>query len=77
MFGEITNIEEYRLDVIALDSDVLSMENSSSYYDVNVDEDGTSLYLVAKAICTIQKQYGVIPMLYGKGNSAKVTTNTF
>ena len=48
------------------------MENHSSFYDVNVDEDGTSLHLVAKAITTIQKQYGVIPMLYGKGNSAKV-----
>lgn len=49
------------------------MENDLSFFDVNVDEDGTSLYLVAKAITKIQKQYGVIPMLYGKGNSAKVT----
>ena len=48
------------------------MENHSTFYDVNVDEDGTALYLVAKAVTKIQKQYGVIPMLYGKGKNSKV-----
>ena len=70
--GELTSIEEYRLDLIAMDSDVLSMEISSAYYDINIDEDRTSLYLMARAIVAIQKQYGVIPMLYGKGNGARV-----
>uniref|UniRef100_H2ZDX0 Vacuolar protein sorting-associated protein 33A n=1 Tax=Ciona savignyi TaxID=51511 RepID=H2ZDX0_CIOSA len=71
VFGALTHMEEYRLDLIALDSDILSMENPSCFYDVNIDEDGTSLYLVAKAITRIQKQYGRIPMLYGKGKSCK------
>jgi len=69
----LTSIEEYRLDLITLDCDILSMENSSSYYDINIDEDRTSLYMVARAIVAIQKQYGVIPMLYGKGNGARVS----
>ncbi|XP_076806597.1 vacuolar protein sorting-associated protein 33A-like [Clavelina lepadiformis] len=71
VYGELTNVEEYRLDVIALDHDVLSMENHSAFYDLNIDEDGTALHLVAKSIITIQKQFGVIPVVYGKGACSK------
>lgn len=71
VYGCLTNVEEYKLDVIAIESDVLSMENHSSFYDTVVDEDSTSSYLAAKAIVSIQKQYGVIPLISGKGESAK------
>nr|XP_002120775.1 vacuolar protein sorting-associated protein 33A [Ciona intestinalis] len=71
VYGALTNIEDYHLDLIALDSDVLSMENHLNFYDNNISEDGTSLYLAAKAITRIQKQYGQIPMIYGKGKSCK------
>ena len=73
MHGELTSIEEYRLDLITLDADILSMENPSAYYDINIDEDRSSLYLVARSIVAMQKQYGVIPMMYGKGNGARVS----
>jgi len=73
IFGALTNIEEYQLNVIAFDFDILSMENHSAFYDINIHEDMTSLFLVAKAVVAIQKQYGVIPLMFGKGNCAKVS----
>lgn len=72
VYGALTNVEEYRLDVIAMDADILSMENHSAFYDINIDEDMTSLYLAAKALIGIQKQFGVIPLIYGKGKCSKV-----
>ena len=76
MYGCLTNVEEYKLDLLAIESDVLSMENHSSFYDSVIDEDSTSLYSAAKAIVSIQKQYGVIPLISGKGDSAKVSVGS-
>lgn len=67
-------IGEYHLDLIPFDSDILSLELSSSFKDVSVDGDRTSLFYVAKALMKLQHLYGIIPNIQGKGANSLVWT---
>ncbi|KAK2161895.1 hypothetical protein LSH36_108g07122 [Paralvinella palmiformis] len=72
--GTFTNIDEYCLDIIPFDSDLLSMEMESAYKDCVIYKDYTALFFAAKALMTIQALYGIIPNIYGKGENAKYVT---
>lgn len=39
--------------------------------DLHIDDDPTSIFLSAKALVSLQKLYGRIPKIYGKGNNAR------
>lgn len=39
--------------------------------ELHIDDDPTSIFLSARALISLQKLYGRIPKIYGKGNNAK------
>lgn len=65
-------IGEYHLDVIPLDSDLLSLQFPLSFKDVNVDNDTGSLHQAAKSLMVIQGLFGIIPHVFGKGEAARL-----
>ena len=72
VYGNFSIIDEYSVELFALDSDVLSMEWETSFAETYLDKDYTSLFHSAKAIMTLQTLYGIIPNVYGLGKSAKI-----
>nr|ASF90207.1 hypothetical protein SPAR04510 [Bartheletia paradoxa] len=64
-------IREYRLEFIPLEDDVLSLESDGVYKEVNLDGDETAVFASARAIMTLQRAYGLIPRIVGKGDAAK------
>ncbi|CAH1801545.1 unnamed protein product, partial [Owenia fusiformis] len=71
VYGTFTHVDEFSLDMIPLDSDLLSMEYEAAYKECHLDSDYTSMYNAAKCLMTIQALYGTIPNIYGKGDCAK------
>ena len=69
--GEIT-IGEFHLDLIPLESDLLSLEMENSFKDVTLDADFTSIHNMASAIMKLQAIHGIIPKICGKGVHAQV-----
>ncbi|EDO44187.1 predicted protein [Nematostella vectensis] len=65
------NIEEYPLDFIPLDNDLLSLEMESSFKECYLESDYTSLFYVANSLMSLQLLYGVVPKIYAKGEMAK------
>ncbi|XP_078360973.1 vacuolar protein sorting-associated protein 33A-like isoform X2 [Oculina patagonica] len=65
------NIDEYPLELIPLDSDVLSLEMDSSFKECYLENDYTSLFYVANSLMTLQTLYGTIPKIYTKGTMSK------
>lgn len=43
----------------------------SIFSDLHIEDDPTSIFLSARALTSLQKLYGRIPKIYGKGNDAK------
>ncbi|KAM8866504.1 vacuolar protein sorting-associated protein 33A [Synchiropus picturatus] len=75
VLGSFTNIEEYILDLIPYDGDLLSMEYESAFRECYLENDQTSLYHTAKGLMTLQALYGTIPQIYGKGECARHVAN--
>ncbi|KAK9831278.1 hypothetical protein WJX74_010180 [Apatococcus lobatus] len=71
VFGDI-HIGDYPLNFIPFDSDILSLELPSSFKDVVVDGDKTSLHAVASALLQLQAMYGAPSLIRGKGPGAAV-----
>ena len=69
--GVLGSVSCYSLPVylFPLDTDLLSMELSSSFRDC-VSGDTTSLHYTASALTRLQAVTGVIPRIYGKGAAA-------
>ncbi|CAI8023194.1 Vacuolar protein sorting-associated protein 33A [Geodia barretti] len=65
-------INEYHLDILPLDSDVLSLDIPTAFKDLYVDQDPSPVYETARAIGKLQALFGVIPKIYGKGKNAKL-----
>lgn len=42
-----------------------------NFSELHIEDDPTSIFLSAKALISLQKLYGRIPKIYGKGNHAK------
>ncbi|KAG0200483.1 hypothetical protein BGX28_006456 [Mortierella sp. GBA30] len=70
VFGEITK-GEYHLDLIPLEDDVLSLEWDSTFKELYLDQDTTSIYYAAKALMRLQGIYGLFPRILGKGDYSK------
>ncbi|KAF9110866.1 hypothetical protein BGX27_005759 [Mortierella sp. AM989] len=70
VFGEITK-GEYHLDLIPLEDDLLSLEWDSTFKELYLDQDTTSIYYAAKALMRLQGIYGWFPRILGKGDYSK------
>ncbi|XP_052224605.1 vacuolar protein sorting-associated protein 33A-like isoform X2 [Dreissena polymorpha] len=69
--GSLTNIEEFSLNLIPFDNDLLSMEMEDSFKECYLENDMTSMFHAAQSLVTLQTLYGIIPNIYGKGECAK------
>ncbi|KAG7196607.1 hypothetical protein KM043_013095 [Ampulex compressa] len=70
VFGSFTLIEEFKCDLFPFDNDLLSMELSGSFKEFYLENDPTCLYQVAQAIQGLQRLYGKIPKITGRGPAA-------
>ncbi|KAG5330460.1 VP33A protein, partial [Acromyrmex heyeri] len=70
VFGSFTLIEEFKCDLFPFDNDLLSMELSGSFKEFHLENDPTCLYQVAQAIQGLQKLYGKISKVTGRGPAA-------
>ncbi|CAB1319797.1 unnamed protein product [Coregonus sp. 'balchen'] len=75
VLGSFINIDEYILDLIPYDGDLLSMESEGAFRECNLESDQTSLYHTAKGLMTLQALYGTIPQIFGKGECARHVAN--
>ncbi|XP_005922805.2 vacuolar protein sorting-associated protein 33A isoform X1 [Haplochromis burtoni] len=75
VLASFINIDEYILDLIPYDGDLLSMEYESAFRECYLENDQTSLYHTAKGLMTLQALYGTIPQIYGKGECARLVAN--
>lgn len=71
VFGDLT-IREFHLDLIPLETDVLSLENHNAFKEVTLDGDFTSIHSMANAIIKLQAIHGIIPKICGKGSATQV-----
>lgn len=71
VYGKFSMNEELPWNFYVLDTDVLSMELPNAFKDLTVNGDPTVLYQAALGLISIQKHFGCIPKIYGKGNYAQ------
>eukprot|EP01116_Phalansterium_solitarium_P008766 TRINITY_DN22737_c0_g1_i1.p1 TRINITY_DN22737_c0_g1~~TRINITY_DN22737_c0_g1_i1.p1 ORF type:complete len:656 (-),score=304.25 TRINITY_DN22737_c0_g1_i1:111-2078(-) len=66
---------EYRLELIAFDDDLLSLELPEAFRECFLDGDRTSLFYVARSILRLQQLFGIIPRLKAKGSCSKLVVD--
>lgn len=71
VFGSLS-IGEYRLDLIPLDDDVLTLELDTGFKELFIEDDKTLLHTVAASIVKLQTIFGMIPRVKYKGAMAKI-----
>ncbi|XP_001355216.3 vacuolar protein sorting-associated protein 33A [Drosophila pseudoobscura] len=71
VIGSFGRIDELSWSFLPLDADVVTMELPNAYRDVSIDGDTSSLYQVAIGLVQLQRLYGRIPKIYGKGVQAQ------
>ncbi|PIK51654.1 hypothetical protein BSL78_11464 [Apostichopus japonicus] len=75
VYGFFKNVGEYCLELLPLDSDLLSMESEVSFKECYLLNDFTTMHYVARALMKMQAMYGIIPKVYGKGKCAKTVAD--
>ncbi|KAK1752385.1 Sec1-like protein [Echria macrotheca] len=65
------NIAELPLYFFPLEKDLLSLELETSFKDLYLAKDPTSIFLLSKALMGIQQRHGLFPRIIGKGDNAK------
>ncbi|KAJ2892062.1 Vacuolar protein-sorting-associated protein 33, partial [Coemansia aciculifera] len=75
VLGDIT-IGEYRMDFIPLEDDLLSLELPSTFKELYLDGDFSSIQHVARAVMRLQGLYGFFPRIVGKGDYAQVLADS-
>lgn len=71
VLGSLKHIGEFACDIFPLEKDVLSMEWPQCYKELYLDGDPTVLYQAALALISLQRIYGRIPKICGKGDYAE------
>jgi hypothetical protein len=64
-------ISELFLHFVPLEQDLLSLELDTSFSELYLRKDPTSIFASARALMLLQKQYGLFPRMLGKGDDAK------
>lgn len=73
--GVLGSIEllELPMSLIPLEKDVLSMElGPQNYKDIFLDSNYDSISEMARSLTTLQRAFGLIPRILGKGDAARV-----
>ncbi|XP_058789341.1 vacuolar protein sorting-associated protein 33A isoform X1 [Phymastichus coffea] len=70
VYGNFTLVEEFSCDLFPFDNDLVSMELPNAYREFYLENDPTCLYQVAQAIQSMQKLYGKISKVTGRGPAA-------
>lgn len=70
VYGSFTLIEEFACDLFPFDNDLVSMELNNAFREFFIENDPTCLYQVARAIQSLQKIYGKITKVTGRGPAA-------
>lgn len=61
------------MSLIPLERDVLSLElGAKAYRDIFLDSLYDSIYEMARSLVTLQRAFGLIPRILGKGDGARV-----
>ncbi|WWC92946.1 uncharacterized protein L201_007909 [Kwoniella dendrophila CBS 6074] len=68
--GDVT-ISEFKLELIPMEDDLLSMEMDDVARDVYLNGDDTPIYCSSLALMTFQRAFGLFPRILGKGDGAK------
>ncbi|CAO3636395.1 unnamed protein product [Cunninghamella blakesleeana] len=69
--GDIT-IGSFGMDWIPYEDDLISMElDTSTWKEIYLDGDTTSIYYSARALMKLQSIYGLFPKIIGKGEAAR------
>ncbi|XP_033634105.1 vacuolar protein sorting-associated protein 33B-like isoform X1 [Asterias rubens] len=71
VYGDV-EMEDFRLDLIALDRDILSLELPSFFRDYFLHGEQSLLHTIATSIVNLQSLFGTIPHVYGLGRCAKM-----
>ncbi|KAF7278698.1 hypothetical protein GWI33_008076 [Rhynchophorus ferrugineus] len=71
MLGNIIFIEEFKCQIFPFESDVMSMEIAEVFKEYVIENDPTYIYQTAQVIIFIEKLYGSISRVWGKGTAAK------
>lgn len=71
VYGNFQIIDDFKCQLFPLDKDVLSMEYADCFKELYNEGDLTSLHQSALALANIQKIYGKIPKIAGKGKFAE------
>lgn len=69
VFGSFS-FNEFACDLFPFDADLVSMELSGAFKEFYLENDPTCLYQVAQAIQSLQRLYGKIPKVTGRGPAA-------
>ncbi|MBW0497782.1 hypothetical protein O181_037497 [Austropuccinia psidii MF-1] len=70
------DVKEFDMAFVPLEKDVFSLEAEfGGYSQIFADGDLTPIYNMAKAIMTIQRAFGLIPRIIGKGVAARKLAN--
>ncbi|XP_050088887.1 vacuolar protein sorting-associated protein 33A [Anopheles aquasalis] len=69
--GSLSVIGEFKCDFFPFDNDLLSMELKDAYKELYIEGDTSCLHQSACALIGLQKLYGRIPKVYGKGSYAQ------
>ncbi|KAK4050172.1 Vacuolar protein-sorting-associated protein 33 [Microbotryomycetes sp. JL201] len=69
------DVQEYQMGLIPIDKDVLSLEQDHTLRSIALDRDFTPVHDMARSIMTIQKAFGAIPRIVGKGDCARRLVN--
>uniref|UniRef100_A0A034VX74 Vacuolar protein sorting-associated protein 33A n=1 Tax=Bactrocera dorsalis TaxID=27457 RepID=A0A034VX74_BACDO len=67
VYQHFAQVKELEWNFFPLDVDTVSMELPFAFRDVAVDGDPTVLYQAAVGLVQLQRLYGQIPKIYGKG----------
>lgn len=71
VLGSLKHIGEFACDLFPLDRDLLSMEWPQCYKELYLEGDPTVLHQAALALVSLQRIYGRIPRICGKGDFAE------
>uniref|UniRef100_A0A1B0DCN7 Vacuolar protein sorting-associated protein 33A n=1 Tax=Phlebotomus papatasi TaxID=29031 RepID=A0A1B0DCN7_PHLPP len=67
VYGSLSFVGDFRCDFFPVDNDLLSMEQKDAFKELHIEGDPTCVYQSAMALMTLQRLYGRIPRVCGKG----------
>ena len=71
VYGHFNLFEELPWNFYPIENDVISMEWPHAFRDVAIHGDPTALYQTAVGLVQLQRIYGRIPKIYGKGSMSQ------